>query len=189
MSEDILLRSGDVFCTRGEHRVSRLIRKFTRSKNEGPSVVNHTGLVVRSGTLFKADVVESLAKQGTVRHTLEKYRNSNDQVAVYRPTTLVEIEIRQIVITANRLVGRPYGWFRSILPLALDGLLLDGRPFFARLKGDRGKSPICSYVVAAAFAAAGKDFGIAARQASPDDIWDFMTASPHYEAVLLLQYV
>ncbi len=37
--------------------------------------------------------------------------------------------------------------------------------------------PICSWLVAHAFACAGKDFGCEAGAATPDDIWDFVTTN------------
>jgi hypothetical protein len=36
------------------------------------------------------------------------------------------------------------------------------------------KYPICSWVVADAFAKVGKDFGVEVGMATPDDIWDFI---------------
>ena len=54
----------------------------------------------------------------------------------------------------------------------LDWLLL-GAYFFRRLVPG-GKYPVCSWVVADAFAAAGKNFGVEVGMATPDDIWDFI---------------
>ena len=38
--------------------------------------------------------------------------------------------------------------------------------------------PICSWLVAHAFAKAGKTFGVPPGMASPDDIWDFVNEEP-----------
>ena len=50
--------------------------------------------------------------------------------------------------------------------------------------------PICSWVVAWAYQKAGRDFGVPAAAADPDDIWDYVTRHPdEYEEVLPLQQI
>ena len=58
----------------------------------------------------------------------------------------------------------------------LDWLLLGAYLFRRVVPGN--KYPICSWVVADAFAKAGKDFGIKVGMATPDDILDFIEENP-----------
>ena len=169
------LRPADVFFTHGTSVVSRLIRFFTRGAGESRTRVNHVGVVVGGGSYHEAIVVEALS---TVRrHRLwGRYGPpKRDLVAIYRPVDLSPQETAQVVAGAMRYVGRKYGWFMLIAHL-LDWTL-QGVYLFRRLAGiDR--YPICSWVVAHAFLKAGRDFGVPAGAADPDDIWDYVVAHP-----------
>ena len=82
-------------------------------------------------------------------------------------------------------MGKTYGYFKIIMHL-LDWLLL-GAYVFRRLTTN-GNYPICSWLVAHAFAKADKNFGVAPGAANPDDIWDFVEENPDkYEQVHPLQ--
>ncbi|MCK5767594.1 MAG: hypothetical protein KAH35_04385 [Candidatus Atribacteria bacterium] len=98
-----------------------------------------------------------------------------DLVAVYRATNLTAEQIKDIVVKAEKQVDKKYG-FLMIAAHLLDWLFL-GAYFFRRLISCE-KYPICSWVVADAFAKAGKDFGIEVGMATPDDIWDFVVNNP-----------
>jgi hypothetical protein len=52
-----------------------------------------------------------------------------------------------------------------------------GAYIFRRLT-QNGDYPICSWLVAHAFAKAGKTFGVQPGAANPDDIWDFIVDNP-----------
>jgi hypothetical protein len=155
--------------TQGGGLFSRLIRLGTRRIGEGRTKVNHVGLIVVDGTIDEAIAVEALST--VKRHRFARYRGKRTNVAVYRPTNLTDEELQTIVAAAERYVGRKYG-YRKIAAHFLDWLL-QGAYVFRRLTND-DKYPICSWVVAQAFWKAGKDFGVAAGTASPDDIWDFI---------------
>ncbi len=170
-----VLQPCDVFLTRGTGLVSRLIRVFTRSFGERRTLVNHVGVVVQQGTLETAIGVEALSR--VRRHTLwSRYGpRSSDLVAVYRPLGLSAAEQAAVVAAAEGYVGRTYGYL-AIVAHFLDWCL-QGVYFFRRLvRMDR--YPICSWLVAHAFGKANKHFGIAPGMATPDDIWDFVTAHP-----------
>jgi len=83
-------------------------------------------------------------------------------------------ERETIVRKAQTYVGRPYGVGQLIFHF-LDWLLL-GAYVFRRLGSD--KYPICSWVVAHAYAVVGKYFGQPPGAADPDHIWDFVVAKP-----------
>ena len=102
-------------------------------------------------------------------------------VAVYRPLNLPPEEIDIIVAEAREQVGKKYGVLKLFGHL-LDWLLL-GAYVFRKITRNK-KYPICSWLVAHAFAKAGKDFGVKPGAADPDDIWDFIEKNPYkYELV------
>lgn len=96
-------------------------------------------------------------------------------VAIFRPLHLTPAERAVIVQTALRYVGKEYSYFK-ILPHLMDWVL-QGAYVFRRL-GGINDYPICSWLVAQAYAKAGETFGVPPGAASPDDIWDYVTAHP-----------
>ena len=167
----ILLESGDIFLTRGCGFFSWAIRFVTRSIGEKRTKVNHVGIVVQRGDIKTAIVVEAQSK--VVRHKLwTRYGPSKkDLVAVYRATNLAAEQVKDIVAEAEKQVGKKYG-FLMIAAHLKDWLFL-GIYFFRRIIPGN-KYPICSWVVADAFAKVDKDFGVEVGMATPDDIWDFI---------------
>jgi len=163
------LKKGDIFFTRGTALISILIRLFSKTGGEKRTFVNHVGIVVDD--VEQAIVVEALTK--VERHKLwDKYHDGKTKVAVYRPTNLSNDEINLIVGKAESYVGRKYGYGKILAHLG--DWLLGGRYFFRRF-ASMDKYPICSWLVAAAYAAADKNFGCEIGMAEPDDIWDFVT--------------
>lgn len=172
IDDQILLEPCDVFLTRGTSFVSKAIRFFTTGFGEKRSKVNHVGVIVEGGTLHSAIAVEALSK---VRmHAMRRYaKKRTTGVAVYRPINLTEEEKQLIVDKAKTYVDRPYG-YRKIAAHLLDWTL-QGAYVFRRLTND-DEYPICSWLVAHAFKAADKHFGIEAGAANPDDIWEFVNS-------------
>jgi len=169
---DPVLQPGDIFLTRGRGFVSRAIRFFSRHIGESRTRVNHVGLVVRGGTVESAVVVEAL--RTVERHTLgDEYGHATDEIAVYRPTRLTPAQIQRIVSAADGYVGRSYGYGKIVLH-ALDWLL-QGAYVFRRL-GQMDDYPICSWLVAHAYATVGVHFGVDEGAATPDDIWDHVSS-------------
>ena len=179
----IFLEPGDIFLTRGCSFISRAIRFFTRSIGEKLTKVNHVGIVVQRGDIKTAIIVEALSK--VMRHTLwSQYGPPNkDLVAIYRATNLTSEQVKDIVAETEKQVDKKYGYL-MIAAHFLDWLLgrilgwLLGWQFsnvylFRRLIPGN-KYPICSWVVADAFAEAGKDFSAEVGMATPDDICDFV---------------
>lgn len=169
MSE--ILQPAGIFLTRGKGFISRAIRFFSRGIGEPRTIVNHVGIVVEGGGTNEAVVVEALSR--VFRHRLaEQYGGGEDKVAVFRPLNLTPDELTAVVAKAECYVGRKYGYFKIVLHF-LDWLLL-GAYVFRRL-GRMDGYPICSWLVAHAYKAAGKHFGVAPGASTPDDIWDFAT--------------
>lgn len=179
------LKAGDVFLTRGKGLISWAIRKLTRGIGEKRTEVNHAGLIVQGGPVEEAIAVEALIR--VKRHPLWSQYGppSADLVAVYRPKNLTAAEIDKIARAAEKYVTEDYGVIRLAAHLA-DWFLL-GAYAFRRIV-PKGKYPICSWLVAESFSKAGKDFGVEAGEASPDDIWDFVTKqTDKYEMVYPLE--
>jgi len=170
------LEPADILLARRRSFISRGIRFFTQSIGEPRSEVSHAGIVVKGGTIEQAEIVEA-AGRAKKRHLLPRYgKRSKAEVAFYRPLNLSPEQQRAIVLAAEAYVGREYSYFKILLHL-LDWVL-QGAYFFRRL-GGIDDYPICSWVVAKAYAKAGKTFGVAPGAASPDDLWDFVTRHPH----------
>jgi hypothetical protein len=176
-----VIKPGDIFLTRGNALISRLIRFFSTKIGESRTMVNHVGVVVEEGTLQTCVVVEALSR--VKHHKLwEQYGPpDNDSVAIYRSINLTSEEIDKIVKYANKQVGRKYGYFKIVTHL-LDWFFF-GVYFFRRFTNN-GQYPICSWLVAYAFAEADKNFDVAPGAAEPDDIWDFVNKNKDkYEEV------
>jgi len=181
---DVILQPGDVFLTRGTSVLSKLIRICTRNIGEKRSKVNHVGIVVEAGSIQDAVVVEALSK--VKMHTLWKQYAppKKDHVAVYRAKNVSPEEMEIIVATAKRQVDKTYGYCKIVAHL-LDWLLT-GAYVFRRLTSD-SRYPICSWLVAHAYAEADKYFGVSPGAANPDDIWDFVEKKPgYYERIVKL---
>lgn len=170
----VKLEPGDVFLTRDPGFVPHAIRVFTRHIGEPRTRVNHVGIIVRECDMLTATAVEALIR---VRmHPLGRYAAHPDtSVAVYRPTNLTTTEKRTIVDKAIEYRGDDYGFLKIAAHLMDWGL--QGAYLFRRFAW-MDDYPICSWLVAHAFAEAGKDFGCPPGAASPDDIWDFATTNP-----------
>ena len=171
----VILNPGDIFFTRGSGLISRAIRLCTRAIGESRTQVNHVGLIVRGGPVAEAWAVEALSR--VRQHGLyDRYGPPcTDQVAVYRPVTATPEQIDAITRSAIEYTGRAYG----ILKIAahfVDWLLCGA--YAARRLTSSDNYPICSWVVAHAYAAAGISLGAAPGAATPDDIWDHVTARP-----------
>jgi hypothetical protein len=166
-----VLAPGDVVLTRSGGIVGWAIRLFTRRIGESRTKASHTGVIVAGGPLREAIIVEALAT--VKRHKLwDRYSRRGHEVAVYRPLSLTDAEVAAIVGKAGTYVGRRYGYLK-ILAHWLDWVL-QGAYVFRRLT-NQDRYPICSWVVAHAFAVADRHFGVEPGEATPDDIWDFVT--------------
>ena len=168
---------GDIFFTRGGSWLSRAIRRVTRERGEKPTVANHCGIVVQSGRNFR--LIEAAGSGVREGLWLDLYPKP-EEWALFRPVTLQPVEKQFVIGTAWSMVGQKYGWTKIALHLA--DAALGGRYFFRRCSFI-DDWPICSYLVSQCFAAAGKDFGVPSKAASPDDIWDFCESSEHYECI------
>ncbi|MBA7517704.1 hypothetical protein ES705_09758 [subsurface metagenome] len=184
---NILLEAGDIFLTRGSSFISRAIRFFTRSIGEKRTKVNHVGLVVQRGKFKTAIAVEALCKVMCHKLWTQYGPPRKDCVAVYRATNLTAEQVKDIVVEAEKQVGKKYGFlmiaahFKDWLLGRMVGWLFGWQfsdVYLLRRFISGNKYPICSWVVADAFAEVGKDFGVKVGMATPDDIWDFIQNNP-----------
>lgn len=155
--------AGDIVLVRGYSLISRLIRLFTRSRWERPTVVNHVGVMVDS-----INIVESAGK--TIKHGLADYNSSRDTIYIVRRVDMTGWQRIAVAKKAETYVGRQYGWLK-ILAHGLDRLL--GNIYLFRQLARMDKYPICSWVVAYAYRQVGLNFGVYPWVADPDDIWDY----------------
>jgi len=178
----MLIKPGDIFFTRGGGWLSKQIRWATRDKSEPHRMVNHVGVFVQDGDFVKARGVEALWK---VRVTTPAKKHKGSDLAVFRCELTDEQEAAIIsYLYAHR--GQRYGWWKIGFHLA--DKLFKTRWFSRRLRLD--SRPICSYLVAKAYAEAGLDFGVSPGSATPDDVWDFCWENPQrYQLVRELRKV
>ena len=158
----------DVVLTRSPSWYAKLIRFGTQRRGEGKTIFNHAGIIVD----YEGTMVEAL---GTVKshNIVDAYAGAKSSVAIYRPTNIPKADREVICDKARSYIGDSYGYGKIVLQ-AFDGVL--GRvgipPFFTRfVRFD--DHPMCSYLDAMSFKAAGYDFGVKAHMATPDDIGDF----------------
>ena len=169
----MLLQPGDIVFTRGTGILSRLIRFFSTTGGESRTMVNHVAVVTHGGTAGGALIVEALT---TVQYNrLWRYATPKNEIAIFRARNLSIQEANLVARTAMTYVGRTYGYLKIVTHF-LD-YFLGGRYVFRHLTvSDR--YPICSWVVAHAYDAVGKRFGVSDNAASPDDMWDYCVTHP-----------
>lgn len=146
------MRPGDIVIVHGRGLFSRLIRRFSSPAER--VTATHVALAVSP-----VAVVEALPEGVVIR----PYSSGH----VWSAVNLSPLERQRIAACALEYVGRPYGWGK----IALHALGLEQ---FAAMDG----FPICSWVVAAAYAREGYTFGVDHRRATPDDIEDFVRGRP-----------
>ncbi len=183
MTEQLILEPGDIFCTRGENLLSTGIRFCTRSKGEPRTRVNHAGIVVGSGTIMTAPVVEALI---TVQeHTLFSQYGppNNDQVVIYRPIGLYPVERQRMADKARSYVGSSTAGQagHAFLELVLRWCL--SFPTAQSLR------PLTMHlVVEEAAEVAYLDFGVPKGSTQPDDIDDWCRTLPRkWQCIFPLQ--
>jgi hypothetical protein len=186
------LWQGDIGLTRGVKRLARIIRVCQRSKGELPSIVNHA-LTSADYQIGKcAMIIEAL---DTVKyHDLyERYGDTSEMVSMFRHRHLTDSQRRAVAEKAKSYVGRKYGYLKIGAHLGDYGLsrLFGHEVYFCRRIAGIDKYPICSWVVAFAYAEIGVLFlGKKPGFVEPDDIWDEVTKHPEtWENVLPLSYL
>jgi hypothetical protein len=177
----VIVRQGDIVFVRSNTRIGALIRFFTRTPPwESPTKVNHVGMITTDMGFDQAFAVEAL--NIVHEHRLWTfYHGQACELAIYRPLNVPREQINRIIDSARHYIGDGYGYAKIVTSL-LDWCLC-GAYVFRRLTHAQ-KWPICSWVVAHAYAAVGLNFGVDPGAATPDDIWDFVKSHPaKYECV------
>jgi hypothetical protein len=177
----MLLQPGDIILTRSDGILGRLIRYFETHPGESEALYNHVGVVTEAGDEKTAIMVEALWKtrHGTVWEGYGR-KKGQAQIAIYRPNNIPPEKLEIISTFAETFVGDSYGWWK-LLAHAADWRLshdLGREVYIFRKLLFIDKYPICSFLVAKAFSAAGYDFGVPPNEASPDDIADFINSNP-----------
>jgi hypothetical protein len=173
---DVDFRPGDIIFTRDDSKLSRLIRKFSTSYKEDPSIASHTALVYDHGRVIESAVVTRIK-------TLKEFRERNKAgISVWR----ADISVENAVCMQNRClrwVGKKYpvwklfphvaDWYLSMLQGKLFGKIT--HPTFFRRLCKLNAYPICSWLVAYAYDECVKKdfFGVPVWSAQPDCIHDW----------------
>ena len=177
----VKVKAGDLGGYRAGDAVGAAIRFIERDllRREGRSRVNHYWVCVRGGYLIgqtpKAQIVEALLFDGVVKHRwCDGYSKADlDRTVIQRPKNLGPTQIARIVARANSYKGMKYGVGKIFLHL-----------LHLQRWARKDHMPICTWVAAMAYQAAGLDFGKPAQYIGPDDIDDFARNNPDkYEIV------
>lgn len=174
------LEAGDVLSVWGPSPVSEVIRFCSRNFRglESPTRVNHSAIVVSGGTVEEAVIVE--ARSRVKRHRLiEAYGGTKERVAVHRLRAITADQRAAVCKKAESYVGRRYGYAKLVAHAGDWGIseLTGSEVHILRSLMRMDRYPICSWVVAYAYAAGGVEFGVPAYAAQPDDIWDYVQTS------------
>ncbi len=169
---DIILTSDDTW-------LSKVIQFFERAPDEPKALVSHVGAIISGGPEAEAIIVEALSH--VRRHRLwDEYGGRKTRVGAFRPLDLTRDQRARIIAGLESYVGRDYGYLKLVahgLDWGLSKIFLRDVYLWRRLFC-LDRYPICSWVVAQAWARAGLTFGVAPGQAQPDDIWDFCMSHP-----------
>lgn len=205
-------KAGDVFFTHSSSLLGVAIRWAETDPGETNGTwANHAGVVVEEGWIAppsapdlppgyaEAVVIEALWKtrQGPLNV-------SNVAVRVFRPIPpLTDEELDRLITRAASFVGDTYGWWKLLFQLG-DRLIFQGKKVLTTAL-HHDERPICSYLVAKAYAYAESQerqmarfkktndvsriyaFGFAPQTADPDEMMDYCLAHPdEWEEILQL---
>lgn len=173
LDQTTLIKPCDLFFARGHSFTSDAVRFFSWGWGQPYPKCSHVGGFYAGRNVYYGQVVEALNKV-EAHSFLQQYKGTGTEICIYRPINLTLAQKSHILQAALSTVGESYGYMRIGLHL-LDSLLL-GANVFRRLGGNQ--KPICSWVWAHAFKAAGLDFGCDEDVAQPDDMYDFCEANP-----------
>jgi len=174
--------SGDVILVQGAGWVSGAIRRMTRERGEPPTIYSHVAIVIAPPLVGKGvwstTIVEALAK-GVVVRDLAAYRRKHFVVWRNRDPAVAGRAAQYALMRE----GERYGYTKLALHL-LDWALLRNRWRVFRRLGFVDRWPICSYLVADAYRAAGQPFPVPVKACTPDDIADHIHASGDWWRVI-----
>ena len=173
------LLPGDIVLTRSRRGwLGVVIRAFTRRPADD-AYYNHVGLIVTAGDEHRAQLVEALwrVRRGPLWSLYgPPAGRKRPEIGVFRLCDAAPYHRELAADVAETFVGRRYGWWK-LLAHAIDRWLSmnAGHEVFAArrlLRWDR--FPICSYLVAEAWAEAGVSFDVPPGAADPDHIHDYV---------------
>jgi hypothetical protein len=177
-----MTRNGDIVFFKKRSLFSRLIRFFTRSKDEPKTYASHVGgLHLRAFT--RPHIIESSFE--VIRRPFGL--DGEGSLEIWSHKTITDEERAEVVAKANEYVGRTYGFFKLVTHF-LDAIvvkLINKEFFFFRRLTNSDKYPICSWVWAYAYYKGydNYEFGIDPKYATPDDMHDFVKQSDEWEMV------
>ncbi len=165
------VETGDVFFTRSNSLLGRLIRWAETDPGEIDSLVNHSGNYVADGEASSADTVQAVGHVtlGPLAEGTEAY--------IYRPVPPLTKE-EKIALRSYALsyVGDRYGWWKLLFHLA-DRFLFKGKKILSSLLFINSR-PICSFLTAHVEAMVNRTFGMDPDVADPDNMIDYCDTHP-----------
>lgn len=185
----IWAEAGDVFFTRSQGLLGRAIRWAESDPEETNGTwTNHTGVVVARGWIIPPDtdanvfavVIEALGhvrrQEWWTAHKRE-VQAGTQIIRVFRPVPGLELRnLVGLLREAESYLGDRYGWWKLLFHLT-DRVLFKGEKRVSRLLRIDSR-PICSYLAAKSFYAAGRTFGMPPQQADPDEMMDYCLGNP-----------
>jgi hypothetical protein len=176
----VQLLPGDIVLTRSKSLIGSAIRYFEARPGD-PAWANHVGIIVTAGTDFTAVLVEALWKvrRGPLWDLYGPPAGPADkrpEIQVYRLCEPLPDHRQAAAAHAETFVGRRYG-VHKIAAHAADWWLtrkLGAEVFAFRRLLRMDRYPICSYLVADAWAQGGVSFEVPPGSADPDHVHDYL---------------
>lgn len=177
----VQLLPGDIVLTRSRSLLGWAIRYFEQRPGD-PAWANHVGMIVTAGDEHTAELVEALWKvrRGPLWQLYGPPAGADDkrpEIAVYRLCEPLPDHRQAAAAHAETFVGRQYGAWKLIAHAADWWLTrkLGTEVFGFRRLLRMDRYPICSYLVADAWAQGGVSFEVPPGSADPDHIHDYVT--------------
>jgi len=153
------------------NNLSGVFAKLIRLKTNG--VCTHGELYAFTGHTIGAN------RNGVDINNLKQFFNGKNTVCVYRRKGLKQADRTRILYNACRWLHRPYDWL-GIICQALDFIFRT--TWFSR-KFNGSYLPYCSELIGRAYKHKRKVSGKSIESTTPQDIFDFVSASPKWKLV------
>jgi len=170
---------GDLIFCHGSNWISRAIRWAAEHKGDETPYANHV-----AGFISPTDIVEALWH--VTRNVYAACGTGTSPNQVWRNKSLTAENRQAVAAQALTYMGRDYGTGKIVLHLG-DALLtkaMGHEVYLFRRAANIDKYPICSWVWAEAYdKVLGLRFGLPPNEASPDDMQNYVKASPEWEMI------
>jgi hypothetical protein len=168
----MMLMPGDILCVRGSGWLSDGIASAEYGGKEPAQSATHVGILIEGDPI--PVVIEALNRVMT--RPLSVSIAGAQKAFVLYDRSLTNAQREAVVVNACTFSSKDYG-YTDLIAQWLDAKL--GTFWFTNQSGWLlSHWPICSYVVAASYAAVGLDFGVDTNSVKPSDILTFAQSHP-----------